>query len=256
MWDAILDGIFAVIKFFYDLVGDWGMSIIIITVIFRILMTPLTNKQTKSSFQMQKVQPLMQEIQSKYKDDPQRMQEETQKLYAEAKFNPLAGCLPMLLQMPIFIALFQVLRTMDERVGETTYEFYRLVPSLVMSPSEAIGNGVVAFIPYIILMVIFAGATFVPMILQQRKNATQQKNQMMIMAAVMSVFMLFISWSAPAGVLLFWGTSSVIAILTQQILMHRLRKADKAESEIVEVKPVEVDVTRKVKKPRPTKKTK
>ena len=104
MWDAFKDLIFQIIQFFYDFCGDWGLAIIIVTVIFRVLISPLMHKQTKSSFQMQKVQPLMKEIQTKYADDPQRQQEEMQKLYAEVKFNPLAGCLPMLLQMPIFMA--------------------------------------------------------------------------------------------------------------------------------------------------------
>ena len=91
MWDVFKDWIFDIIHFFYDFCGDWGLAIIIVTVIFRILISPLMHKQTKSSFQMQKVQPLMQELQRKYADDQPRLQEEMQKLYAEVKFNPLAG---------------------------------------------------------------------------------------------------------------------------------------------------------------------
>ena len=126
MWDAFKDLIFQIIQFFYNFCGDWGLAIIIVTVIFRVLISPLMHKQTKSSFQMQKVQPLMKEIQTKYADDPQRQQEEMQKLYAEVKFNPLAGCLPMLLQMPIFMALFQVLSEMGPvprapRTSSTTW---------------------------------------------------------------------------------------------------------------------------------------
>ena len=120
MWDIIKNWIFDVIQFFYNFCGDWGLAIIIVTVIFRILVAPLMHKQAKSSYQMQKVQPLMQEIQRKYADDPMRQQEEMQKLYAEAKFNPLAGCLPMILQMPIFIALFQVLSEMGQRTEGTS----------------------------------------------------------------------------------------------------------------------------------------
>ena len=72
-----------------------------------------------------------------------------QKIYAEMKFNPLAGCLPMLLQMPIFIALFQVLREMGDRIGEGTYSFYNLVPNLVTTPSQAFGEGFGTFVPYL-----------------------------------------------------------------------------------------------------------
>ena len=198
---------------------------------------------------------LMQELQRKYADDQPRLQEEMQKLYAEVKFNPLAGCLPMLLQMPIFMALFQVLSEMGSRTSGTTYEFYNLVPSLVMRPSEALAVGFGTFVPYLILMVIFAGATFLPMVLMQMGNKDNpQRKQTMIMAAVMSVFMLWISWSSPAGVLLFWGASSLMGIAQQQISMRIMKKRDAEAAETIEVKPIEVDVTRKQKKPRPTKK--
>ncbi len=255
MWDVFKDWIFAVIQFFWSLCGDWGMSIIIVTIIFRILVAPLMHKQAKSSYQMQKVQPLMKEIQTKFADDPMRQQEEMQKLYAEAKFNPLAGCLPMLLQMPIFVALFQVLSEMGSRTEGTSYEFYNLVPSLITTPAGAFSEGFGTFVPYVILMIIFAGATFLPMILMQKNNTDPaQKKQTMIMSGVMSLFMLWISWSSPAGVLLFWGASSLIGVAQQQTSLYLLRKKDSEAEEIIEVKPVEVDVTRKVKKARPHKK--
>ncbi len=256
MWEYFKDLIFSIIEFFYNMCGDWGLAIIIVTIIFRILISPLMHKQTKSSYQMQKVQPLIQEIQRKYSNDPTRMQQEMQKLYAEVKFNPLAGCLPMLLQMPIFIALFSVLREMADRVGNTTYEFYNIVPNLVMSPSEAFGYGIGTFVPYLVLMLIFAGATFSPMILMQRgQKDNPQRNQTLIMSGVMSLFMLWISWSSPAGVLLFWGTSSLIAIAQQQVSLRLMKRRDAEKEEIIEVKPIEVDVTRKNKKPRPKKKS-
>ena len=255
MWDIIKNWIFDVIQFFYNFCGDWGLAIIIVTVIFRILVAPLMHKQAKSSYQMQKVQPLMQEIQRKYADDPMRQQQEMQKLYAEAKFNPLAGCLPMLLQMPIFVALFQVLNEMATRTEGTSYEFYNLVPSLVTTPSQAFAEGFGTFVPYVILMIVFAGATFLPMILQQMNNKdSAQRKQTMIISGVMSLFMLWISWGSPAGVLLFWGTSSLIGVAQQQISLRIMKKKDAEAAEMIEVKPIEVDVTRKVKKPRPKKK--
>ena len=117
-------------------------------------------------------------------------------------------------------------------------------------------QGVVAFIPYGVLIVIFVGATFLPMLLQQKDNQdAQQRNQMIIMSIVMSVMMLFVSWSSPAGVLLFWGVSGIIAVATQQIYMRHLkRQASAEEMEQIEVQPVKVEVERKVKKKRPTKK--
>ena len=255
MWDIIKNWIFDVIQLFYNFCGDWGLAIIIVTVIFRILVAPLMHKQAKSSYQMQKVQPLMQEIQRKYADDPMRQQEEMQKLYAEAKFNPLAGCLPMILQMPIFIALFQVLSEMGQRTEGTSYAFYNLVPSLVTTPSQAFSQGFGTFVPYVVLMIIFAGATFLPMVLQQMGNKDNpQRKQTLIMSGVMSLFMLWISWGSPAGVLLFWGASSLIGVAQQQISLRIMKKKDAEAAETIEVKPIEVDVTRKVKKPRPKKK--
>lgn len=256
MWDAFKDFIFWCIQVFYNVFGDWGMAIVIVTAIFRLLIWPLMRSQTKSSYQMQKVQPLLQEIQTKYADNPQRQQEEMQKLYAEAKFNPIAGCLPIFLQMPIFVALFQVLQEMGWRTGGSSYQFYHLVPDLTLTPGSSLEQGVITFIPYIILLLIFATATFAPMLLQQRNQPdSQQKKQTLIMSGVMTLFMLWIGWGSPAGVLLFWGVSSLFGVAQQQLTMAELRRKDKEEeAQIVDVKPVEVDVERKVKKKRPHKK--
>ncbi len=266
MWDAFKDFIFWCIQSCYNFFGDWGMAILIVTIIFRILIMPLMSKQIKSSYQMQKVQPLMTEIQTKYADNPQRQQEEMQKLYAEAKFNPLAGCLPMLLQMPIFMALFQVLQEMGTRTSGSNYEFYNLVPDLTLTPSNtfpdmsgasgvAFGDQFLVFLPYVILLLVFALATFLPMIMQQMGTPdSPQKKQTMIMSGVMTLFMLWIGWGSPAGVLLFWGASSVMGVLQQQITMSHMKKEDaEKEAEIIDTKPVKVDVTRKTKKKRPTK---
>lgn len=261
VWDAILWAIAWIVEKFYYLAQDWGLAIIVFTIVFRLLIMPLMLSQTRSSFMMQKMQPKLKDIQARFADDPVRMQEETQKLYAEAKFNPLAGCVPMLIQMPIFIALFQVLRNIQDFLPKyETFSFYNLIPNLLSTPAEVseqvAESGIVIFIPYAILIVIFVGATFLPMLLQQRNNQdSQQKNQMYLMSIIMGVMMLFVSWSSPAGVLLFWGTSGIIATLTQQLYMRSLkRKSEAEEAEQIEVKPVKVEVERKVKKKRPTKK--
>ena len=258
VWEAILWAIAWVVEKFYFMAQDWGLAIILFTIVFRLLMMPLMLSQTRSSHQMQKVQPKMKEIQARWANDPVRMQEETQKLYADAKFNPLASCVPMLIQMPIFIALFQVLRNIQDWLPayEGTFRFYNIVPSLTATPSEVMGQGLVEFIPYGILIIIFVGATFLPMLLQQRDNKdTQQKNQMYMMSIIMGVMMLFVSWSSPAGVLVFWGVSGIIAVLTQQIYMRHLKRTDKElELQQIEVQPVKVEVERRVKKKRPKKK--
>lgn len=257
MWDAFKDAIFYCIQFFYNFIYDWGLAIVVVTLIFRLCLFPLMQKQIKSSYRMQQFQPRIREIQEKYADDQQRQAAEMQKVYAEIGFNPVTGCLPLLLQMPIFIALYQVLQEMGSRLGEgVTYSFYSILPNLVTSPSAMLEKGFVDFLPYLILLLLFAGCTFLPAILQQIGTNNPQKNQTMIMMAVMSIFMLWIGWSSPTGVLLFWATSSIFGV-GQQIISTRVFKRRDAEVEAaVEVaKPVVVDVERKTKKKRPTKKS-
>lgn len=255
MWEAFKDAIFYCIEFFYNFVLDWGMAIVIVTLILRLALFPLMQKQIRSSYKMQQFSPRLREIQEKYANDQQRQAEEMQKVYAEIGFNPLTGCLPLLIQMPIFIALFQVLQEMSNRTEGMTYSFYSILPSLTESPSAAFGNSFGEFLPYGILLLIFVFCTFLPTILQQRGTNSPQKNQTMIMMAIMSVFMLWLGWSSPTGVVLFWATSSLFGVF-QQIITTRIFKHQDAvaEAAVEEVKPVEVDVVRKEKKKRPKKK--
>ena len=159
--------------------------------------------------------------------------------------------------MPIFIALFQVLRNIQDWLPQyTSFTFYNLVPDLLMTPAEAFELGMTEFIPYLILVVIFVGATFLPMLLQQKNNPdSSQRNQMIMMSIIMGVMMLFVRWSSPAGVLLFWGVSGIIATIFQQTYMSYLKKKLDAEDEgPIELQPVHVEVERKERKKRPTKK--
>lgn len=254
MWEAILDVVFQVFAFFEGIFGDWGLAIIVVTVIFRILMTPIMFKQSKSSYEMQKMTPLMNKVRETFADDPVRQNQEMQKIYAETKFNPLAGCLPMVIQIPIFMALYQVLQHIGDYTSGTTFQFYNIIPDLLISPSTAFGMGFGNAIPYLVLLLIFAGLTFLPSILQQRKQQNSQMRQMMIMMGFFSLFMLWIGWGSPAGVLLFWGTSSIIALIQSQGSLYLLRKRDEQEQAEAPVKPVEVNVTRKVQKKRQSRK--
>lgn len=249
MWTWLKDGLFACINWCYMWCGDWGLAIIVITILFRALIYPLTVKQVKSTYAMKKIQPKMQALQVKYADDQQRLQEEMKKLYADAKANPLSGCLPVILQMPIFIILFQVL---NEYLPDTAC-FYNLVPNLTWAPKAAWEQGLVFSIPYLVLVALFALSTFIPMMLQG--NSKDKQN--MIMGLVMTVFMLWISWSSPGGVLLYWDVSSIIGVIQQQAMQYRLKLNDEeAEAQMVTVEPVHVDVERRVRKPKPKKKGK
>jgi len=216
------------------------------------LIYPITRKQFKSNYQMQKLQPKMKEIKEKYPDDPQRQQQEQMKLYKEAKFNPLAGCLPMILQMPIFIALFQVLRTLNERIDTSEpVSFYGIVPDLTVTTGQVFTEqGVLAVIPYVIMLLLFAASMIIPVILQ--KNADKNTKMMM---GIMSVVMLWFGWGVPAGVLLYWDVSSYIGVAQQQLSRIALqRKDEREEKETEAVRPVKVEVDRVERKARPKKK--
>ena len=254
MWEMFKDLIFNLISWLHSFCGDWGLAIILVTIIFRLIMLPIMHKQTKSSYAMKKLNPEMERIKELYADDKQRQSEELQKVYAEAKFNPISGCIPMFIQMPIFIALFQVLRELGDRVEGSDYCFYNIVPNLIISPQDAWQSGFLVALPYLTLLIIFAGATFLPMLLQQQGQGGKQQKQMIIMSVVMSVMMLFVGWGSPAGVLLFWGTSSLLALAQQQISMRLLKTKDKEAEEEKQYQPVKVNVVRKEKKKRPKKK--
>lgn len=255
MWEAFKDAIFFCIQFFYNFVGDWGLAIVVVTLILRLIMFPFMQKQIKSSYKMQQFQPRLREIQEKYAGDQQKQAEEMQKMYAQIGFNPLTGCLPLLVQMPIFIALFQVLQSMGERTEGMTYSFFNVLPSLIVSPGTVFGQGFMQFIPYGVLLLLFAFCTFLPSVLQQRGTNNPQKNQMLIMMGLMSLFMLWLGWTSPTGVLLFWATSSVFGVAQQVISTRVFKRQDEiAEEQDETPKPVEVDVVRKTKKKRPTKK--
>ena len=257
MWEAFKDAIFWCIQAAYSFVADWGLAIILVTLILRLILFPLMQKQIKSSYRMQQFSPRIQEIQERYADDQQRQAEEMQKVYAEIGFNPITGCLPLLLQMPIFVALFQVLQEMGSRTEGMTYSFYHILPSLITSPSDMFAQDFMGFIPYGILLLIFAFCTFLPSLLQQAGTNSPQKTQTMIMMGVMSLFMLWLGWGSPTGVLLFWATSSLFGVFQQIISTRVFKHQDEVvEAASVEVKPVEVNVVRKEKKKRPTKKSK
>lgn len=264
MWGAILQGIFEVINWFYSFAHDWGLAIILITLLFRILIYPLTRKQFQSSYKMQKLQPKLAEIKAKYASDPQRMNEEQMKIYQEAKFNPLAGCLPMLLQLPIALSLFYVLKSLGDYIakaglgeGALPATFYGIIPDLTHTPGQVFAGDAniglvgdpIAAIPYIILLLIFSVSMIIPILL----NKTKDRNQL-IMFGVMAVLMLWFGWGMPAGVLLYWDATSLIGV-GQQIVSKKMLEAKDAaaEEEIIDVKPVKVEVVRKEKKSRPTK---
>ncbi len=250
MWAAIVDWVFSIIAWFQNFVGDWGMAIVVVTIIFRLIITPLVQKQNRSSWLMQKTQPRIKELQVRYAGDQQRISSETQRIYKEVGYNPLMGCLPMLLQFPIFIALFQALRSLAERVDPgTVTTFYGILKDLSATPWEVLQNsGFVSAIPYFIFVLIFATSILVPTLLSKTGES-----QTKIMMGVMAIFMAYIGCISPAGVLVFWDVSSVWQVIAMVVSYKIYDKRDEKVEE-VENRAISVEVPRKEKKRRPTKK--
>lgn len=255
MWDAIVNILFQILKFIQSFATDWGLSIIILTIIVRLILTPLVLKSTKSTARMQVLQPKLMEIQERYVDDPQRQAEEMQKFYAENKFNPLGGCLPLLIQMPILIALFTLLRGLDTYFEGQTFSFYNILPNLTTTPGAMWSQGFMAALPYLISLVLFALLTIIPTLYQSRNQTGAQASSMRTMSIVMSLMMLWMGWNLPAGVLLYYDVSTLWQVVQQVFVTRHVMEKAKAEEEArLANAPIEVDVVRRERKARPHKK--
>lgn len=257
MWEAFINLITSILTGIYGFCGDWGLAIIILTLIVRLLITPLMTKSTRSSAKMQVLQPKMKELQERYADDPERLQKEMSKFYAENKFNPLGGCLPILLQMPIFFALFSVIRSVGDLSGGTA-SFYHIVPDLTVGPGQIIATeGWAPAIIYIVLDVLFGALTLIPMLLNTATAGDeQQQRTSRMMGIFMSVWMVWIGWNLPSGVLLYYNTSALWQVAQQQFVTKRVMAEAKAEAEAAMAdQPVQVSIERHDRKKRPRKKS-
>jgi YidC/Oxa1 family membrane protein insertase len=222
---AVLDSIHSVI---YPTVPyAWGFSIIILTIIIRIFLIPLTVKQYTSMRSMQRLQPHIKALQKKYKDDRQKMNEELMKFYRENKVNPFGSCLPLLLQMPIFLALFYMLRN----------EPFTPDPSFFWIDDISLSD------PYKILVFLFIGTQFLSSKLMSTSVDKSQQMMLLMMPIVFGVMFLFMDF--PAGVLIYWVTTNIWSV-GQQLSVMKILKAREGD----EPEPVVVDDTpaKKLKK--------
>ncbi|MEL7666909.1 MAG: YidC/Oxa1 family membrane protein insertase [Actinomycetota bacterium] len=231
--------LFDVLQLLYGVVHDYGFAIILLTVAIRVLLLPLTVKQTKSMYELQRIQPKIKELQEKYKNNKEKLQEETLKFYQENKVNPFGGCLPMLLQMPIFFALFRMLGTAGETPGlfpqhiqtlsdsaaAAASRFWIIIPDITLSAGQVYkGDGLTAAIPYIVFVLLFGASTLVPQLLQPGAQAQQKQ-----MSYMMSAMMLFFGWSVSAGVVLYWVTQGLLGVI-QQLIQTKIYKAQEGQA--------------------------
>lgn len=220
-----------IMELLYKVIPNWGVSIIIMTAILKFAMFPLTAKSAKSTRKMQEMQPRMQEIQAKYKDNPQEMQKETAKMYKQLGYNPMAGCLPLILQFIILIAMYNLFNNYFEFRGAS------FIPGWIddLSRGDHIGKALKYEIPilkwnyirilpviYVISQLLFGkitgnGGT---------AAASTSQNQMKLMMYGMPLVFFFIFYNAPAGLLLYWTVSNIIQ-LGQQLVINKSMKEKK-----------------------------
>ncbi len=213
IFNAIVDGLRWVLDGMVDLTGSYGIAIILVTIVIRVILFPLTVSQTKSMAAMKVLQPKMKELQAKYKDNPQEYQKRTMELYKEHKVNPLGGCLPMLIQLPFLIAFFHVLR--DISAGEATV-FLRFWD--LSAPD-----------PFYIFPLVAAGTTFLQ--IKQTASDPSAKGMMIAMPVMIGIF----SINFPAGLVLYWIISNIFSIaqhefITKRYPMNTTVTADTAET--------------------------
>jgi YidC/Oxa1 family membrane protein insertase len=204
-----------VLQFFHNNVGlSWGMSIIALTICARALLIPLTYKSLKGMRAMQALQPRIKEIQAKYKNDKQRMQQEMMAFYKENKVNPFASCIPLVAQFPVFISLFYVLRTeLPADIGCKAGECGSEASFLFIHDLTAKATGA----ELIVLLVLYVGTQLVSGLVM---SVTADKSQRTMMMALPFIFVPFII-SFPAGLVLYWITTNFWTI-GQQYTIQRL----------------------------------
>lgn len=230
LWNAAGDLLLKTLNLFYGLTHSYGLAIILLTILVRVILHPLNQKQLVSMQKMQKIQPRIKALQEKFGNDKQKLNEETMKLYKENSVNPAAGCLPLIVQLPILILLFRVLTNfkfggvsflgvgLEESVLSTmakalelnvqTPGFTALLTGIASNPAGLLKVGLYG--PNLLLLVSIGFLTW----FQQHLSASSNP-QMAFMNWFMPVFLTFICLNLPGGVLLYWGVSSLMSVFQQ-----------------------------------------
>ena len=243
MWSTLTDLVAQLLRLLYGITHNYGLAIILLTIIIRVVLYPLMQKQMVSMREMQKIQPLMKAIQSKYKNDKERLNKELMALYKVHKVNPMSGCLPLLIQMPILILLFQTLRKFEylDPSGNISGGFLWIanqvevmvenIPTIVAglaAPEQLIhlpGNGIFNIQALGIMPFLIGGSMWY----QQKMttagsgasggSAEQTQKMMTIMMPLMIGFM---SFSLPSGLTLYWLTSTLLGIGQQYLINKKM----------------------------------
>ncbi len=195
----------------HSVVPSWGWAIVIMTICVKLLFWPLTAKASHSQKRMSKIQGPMAELKEKYKDNPQKMQQETLKLFKEHQVNPLAGCLPIFIQMPVFLGLFYMLRT----ASELRFEPFLWVADL--SQPDTIFE--VGGFPINLLPLIMGGTMFLQMQMMPT-SPTADPMQQKIFKLMPLLFLVFL-YNFSSGLCLYWTVQNILTIVQQKIINSR-----------------------------------
>ena len=195
-FDILAKPLFIMMLWFYDVTGNWGWSIIIVTVIIKVLFFPLSQKSYKSMKKMQKLQPQMKILQERYKNDKSKLNQELMAAYKKHNVNPLGGCLPMLLQIPVFIALYRVLLESIELKG---------APFILWLADLSAKD------PYYVTPILMGLSMFAQQKLSPTSADPIQKNMMLLMPIVFTVMFL----NFPSGLVIYWLVNNVLSIMQQ-----------------------------------------
>jgi len=256
LWNSLGDIFANIIVFLYSFTQNYGIAIILMTVLIRVILYPLMQKQMVSIREMQKIQPSMKAAQEKYKNDKERLNKELMALYKEHKINPMSGCLPLIIQMPILILLFQVLRKFEylDSAGKIAGGFLWIprqvqiivegIPKIVAglaAPEQLIqlpGSGIFGIQYLGILPFLVAGSMYI----QQKMTSTDrtigkdggsaQQTQKM-MTIMMPLMIGFMSFSLPSGLTLYWLTSTLLGIGQQYLTNKKMPTIDEMPKEVI-----------------------
>ena len=212
---------FAALQFFYHLLGNYGLSILLVTVIIKLLFFPLASRSYVTMAKMKRVQPEMVRIREVYKDDRQAQQQQLMKLYKDEKLNPLAGCLPVLLQIPVFFALYKVLFvTLDMR----HQPFFGWVQDLAAPDPTTLFNlfGLIPWDPPSFLMLgVWPLLMGITMFVQMQLNPPPPDPVQAMIFKYMPIFFTFLLAGFPAGLVIYWAWNNFLSILQQSYIMQR-----------------------------------
>ena len=208
---ALVDFVVHILNAIYGVVGNYGIAIIIVTVLMRIIIFPLTLKQEKSMKKMRDLQPEIEKIKEKYKDSPQEYQQKTAELYRESGVNPLGGCLPLLIQMPVFVALYWAFS------GNAIPADAKFLWFTLKQPDRLFMIGNFAFN---LLPILNVGVTYIQQKIMTSATSGQESNQQMqTMLYMMPLMMLFIFYKMPSGVTLYYLVSGALSLVQQYFIL-------------------------------------